>query len=252
MTSFLTLSILGGSVATVAAMLLGVRRGVANAGWVDRDRKRVTGGIAALLLAWFVVALVSARLGFYQGSASRVPTIQYGLFVPIAAGVVLFWRWELLRRVVEAVPLEWFAGIQMFRVEGAIFLLLVAAGRVPGVFAWPAGIGDVVVGLLAPIVATAYARRPETMTDRLRWWNLLGIADLAIAVTTGFLSSPSRMQLFAFDRPNVMITAFPLVVIPVFLVPIAVLLHLASLHKLRLAGGAVRRVEAGTGVGGLA
>jgi hypothetical protein len=36
-------------------------------------------------------------------------------------------------------------------------------------------------------------------------------------------------QLFAFDNPN---TAFPLVLIPVFLVPLAVLLHLASLAKL--------------------
>ena len=53
-----------------------------------------------------------------------------------------------------------------------------------------------------------------------------------MAVTTGFLSSPSPIQLFAFDNPNTLITAFPLVMIPVFLVPLAVLLHLASLAKL--------------------
>jgi hypothetical protein len=64
-------------------------------------------------------------------------------------------------------------------------------------------------------------------------WNIFGIADLVIAVTTGFLTSPSPLQRFAFDRPNELITAFPLVLIPVFLVPLAVLLHFASLAKLR-------------------
>jgi hypothetical protein len=46
------------------------------------------------------------------------------------------------------------------------------------------------------------------------------------------LSFPSPIQSFAFDNPNTLITAFPLVMIPVFLVPLAVLLHLASLAKL--------------------
>jgi hypothetical protein len=58
--------------------------------------------------------------------------------------------------------------------------------------------------------------------------------DLVVAVTTGFLSSPSPIQKFAFDNPNTLITAFPLVMIPVFLVPLAILLHLASLTELGL------------------
>lgn len=245
MTGFLTVAVLGGSVATVAAVLLGVHRALKSAGWADRDRRQATGSIAALLIVWFAAALVPSWLGFYHGSASRIPTIQYGLLLPIVAGVALFWRWGLLRRVVEAVPLKWFAGIQFFRVEGAIFLILLAAGRLPGVFAWPAGVGDIAVGLLAPVVAAAYARNPRAAAGRLRAWNLLGITDLVVAVTTGFLSSPSQFQLFAFDRPNLLISAFPLVMIPVFLVPLAMLLHLASLKKLREAEGRERRIAGG-------
>jgi len=41
------------------------------------------------------------------------------------------------------------------------------------------------------------------------------------------------VQLVALDSPNVLISAFPLVLIPVFLVPLSILLHLASLAKLR-------------------
>jgi hypothetical protein len=230
---FLSVSVMGGSGATLAAVLIGVHRALKRAGWSDRDRKRATGSVAALLIAWFAAALVLARLGFYQGTATRVPMIQFGLLIPVVVGVALFWRWRTLRSVIDALPQRWIAGIQFFRVEGAIFLILLAAGRLPGVFAWPAGVGDVLVGLLAPIVASAYTRKPDAMAGRLRAWNLLGIVDLVIAVTTGFLSSPSRFQVFAFDRPNVLITAFPLVMIPVFLVPLAMLLHLASLKKLQ-------------------
>jgi hypothetical protein len=237
--------VLGGSVATIAAVLTGVHRGLKAQGWPDRDRRTAVRSIAALLIFWFLAELVSARLGLFRGTTSGIPTIEYGMITPLVVGVVLFWRWRLFRRVVEAVPQSWMAGVQMFRVEGVIFLVLYAAGKLPGVFARPAGLGDVVVGLLAPIVGIAYARRPQAARDWLRAWNLLGLGDLIVAVTTGFLSSPSRLQMFAFDNPNKLIGAFPLVMIPVFLVPLAVLLHLASLKKLRQseAARAARRLD---------
>jgi hypothetical protein len=131
------------------------------------------------------------------------------------------------------VPQQWLIGVQLYRVLGAIFLILYGAGKLPGLFAWPAGLGDVLVGVLAPVVALAYAREPRKNADLVFAWNLLGLADLVVAVTTGFLTSPSAFQLFAFDLPNELIDQFPLVHIPIFAVPVAVLLHLASLTKLR-------------------
>ena len=55
-------------------------------------------------------------------------------------------------------PQSWVVGVQFYRVLGVIFLLLNAQGRLPSLFALPAGAGDIAVGLLAPIVALAYAR----------------------------------------------------------------------------------------------
>jgi hypothetical protein len=118
-------------------------------------------------------------------------------------------------------------------VLGLIFLVLYAGGRLPGAFAWPAGVGDVIVGLLAPIVGIAYVSGSRRSAGLLWAWNLFGIGDLVVAAVTGFLTSPSRLQILAFDRPNELISAFPLVMVPAFLVPLAVLLHLASLEKLR-------------------
>lgn len=216
------------SVAVVAAVMASLRL-------VPGSRGRAFRILPAALAGWFLLALVSAWLGFYQGTAARVPTIQYGLLIPILTGVTLFWRWPALRRIVEAVPQRWIVTIQVYRVLGLIFLVLYAAGRMPGDFAWPAGAGDVFVGLLAPLAGLAYARGWHGSAGWLRAWNFVGLADLAVAVTTGFLTSPSPVQMLALDRPNLLIGAFPLVMIPVFLVPLAVLLHLASLQKLRRA-----------------
>jgi hypothetical protein len=116
---------------------------------------------------------------------------------------------------------------------GVIFLILYAAGKLPGLFALPAGLGDVLVGVLAPVVAIAYRRGPRENADLVFGWNLFGLADFVVAVTAGFLTSPSPFQLFAFDLPNELVSRFPLVLIPVFVVPVSALLHLASLTKLR-------------------
>ncbi|HEY1758541.1 MAG TPA: hypothetical protein VGG72_24435 [Bryobacteraceae bacterium] len=231
--SYLPANIVIGTVTVAAAAVFGLYRALSRIELEVRDRRRAFWGGSSLFLVWFAAALASSWLGFYQGALTRIPTIEFGLLLPIAVGVALFWRWPLLRRIVDAAPQSWIVSIQAYRLEGLIFLVLYAGGWLPGVFAWPAGVGDVIVGLLAPVAGIASARASRMPAGWLWAWNLFGIADLSVAVTTGFLSSPSPAQLLALGHPNTLISAFPLVMIPVFLVPLAVLLHLASLHKLR-------------------
>ena len=216
----MTVSVLAVSVGALFTVLWGLRAVIHRAG-------------AFLLVGWFFVALLSSWLGFYQGAPGRIPTIEFGLLVPIIAGLLFYWRSPRARRIVSGASQGLLVGIQIYRIEGLIFLLLLAAGRMPRVFAFPAGVGDVAVGLLAPVVAWSFTRGLRGSKGVLLAWNLLGLADLAVALTTGFLSSPSPAQMLAFDQPNTLITAFPIVMIPVFLVPLAILLHLASLEKLR-------------------
>jgi hypothetical protein len=225
--------ILTGTVAAVATLLFGLWRALSRSDWAKSERTRAFWSVSILLAAWFIFALTTSLAGWYRPS-SGLPTIQYPILVPILAGVLLFRGWPLLRRMVTIVPNEWLVGLQLYRALGLIFLVLYAAGRLPALFAFPAGIGDVMVGLFAPFVAAAYARSANANTAvQVRRWNWLGIADLVVAVGTGFATSPSPFQLASFDRPNTLIAAFPLALIPVFMVPLSILLHLASLHKVR-------------------
>lgn len=230
--AYLTPFILTGMILVIATLLLGLRRVLSRFAWPEADRAKALWSVSTLLAVWFVVAAATSVAGFYRPS-SGPPTIQYGLLTPILLGVVLFLSWPLLRRIVASVPNTWLVGVQFYRVLGVIFVVLYAGRHLPGIFALPAGVGDTLVGILAPFAAVSFARAPKKSAWRVRLWNLLGIADLVIAVTLGFLTSPSPLQMFAFERPSGLIAMFPLSLIPVFAVPLSILLHLASLQKLR-------------------
>ncbi len=234
--SYLLPSILIGGVTVVSVALFGLHRALNRADFASSRSQLArfwTGSTLLVACRFFAALVLSPGRAFTRDRLPEFPPYPFGLLIPIAAGVVLFWRWPMLRRIMEAVPQGWIVSIQAYRAEGLIFLILYAGGRLPGAFALPAGIGDVIVGLLAPVVGVAYMSGVRGSSGWLRAWNLLGIADLVVAVTTGFLTSPSPVQLLALDRPNELISSFPLVLIPVFLVPLSVLLHLASLNNLR-------------------
>lgn len=231
--TFLPYFVLISGAGIVAALLYGLRLALSRAGWSSDDQRRVVGISALVLIGWLGVALALGVSGVYRGGFDEIPTIQFGILAPILIGSILIVQSSTMARVIETVPQQWLIGVQLYRALGIIFLILYGAGKMPGLFAWPAGIGDVLVGALAPVVAIAYARGPEKNGDLARVWNLLGLTDLGVAVATGMVTAPSPIQQFAFDLPNELVGAFPLILIPTYLVPLSVLLHLASLTKLR-------------------
>lgn len=117
-------------------------------------------------------------------------------------------------------------------VGGGIFLVLWADGRLPWQFALPAGIGDVATGCFAIVVAALLAQKAPGAHTAAYAWCLFGIADLVVAVTMGAMTSPGRAHLFAFDAPNLLISSYPLVMVPTFAVPLALMLHGLVLWRL--------------------
>ena len=228
--TYLPYYVLIGAIGIISTILFGLRNALAQAAWPKHDRAAAFRISTIILISWFLLALALGLAGAYKAAPDRIPTIQYGIFIPFLIGAWLIWRSPAVGRLIDAVPQPWIVGVQLYRALGVIFLILYVTDRMPGLFAWPAGVGDVIVGLLAPVVALAYARDARRNAGRVTTWNVLGILDLVVAITTGFITSPS--PLFSYEPPNELIAIFPLVLIPVYLVPLSLLLHLASLAKL--------------------
>jgi len=122
-------------------------------------------------------------------------------------------------------------GLQLIRPIGMVFVLEHAQGNLPAVFAYPAGLGDLLTGLLAAYVIVRFWG-----TSIPPFWVILiavvGLLDFASAFFFGFTSSNTPVQVFSFDNPN-RVTEYPLGLIPLFLVPYAVIAHILSLTQLR-------------------
>jgi hypothetical protein len=231
--AYLPYFVFAGTAATIVAILYGLHRSLVQANWPPADRARTFRISAAILLGWLAVSVTLAALGVYDVNSTQVPTIQYGILLPIVVGALLIWRSETAKRIIAAMPQSWIVGVQLYRALGVIFLILYAAGKLPSLFAWPAGTGDIVIGLLAPIVGLAYTRAPRNTASLVAAWNVFGILDLIVAVGTGFATAPSLIQPIEVQPTSELMTMLPLVLVPVYLVPLSIVLHLASLAKLR-------------------
>src|SRR6476660_172616 len=192
--AYLPYLLFAGTAAAIVAILYGLHRSLVQAKWPPSDRARTFRTSAVILLGWLAVSVALGALGVYHAESTEIPTIQYSILLPIVIGALLIWRSETAKSVIAAVPQPWLVGVQLYRALGVIFLILYVAGKLPSLFAWPAGVGDIAIGLLAPVVGLAYARAPHDTAGLVRTWNVLGILDLVVAVTTGFITSPSLIQ----------------------------------------------------------
>ena len=184
--------------------------------------------VAAVTLGWgaFMVWFCLARVVERSGPLGN-------LYVPLlwAAPSLLVW---LARDWLLAVPLSqrWLIGLQLWRVIGALFLVEMARGQLPAVFALPAGIGDIAVALLAAVVLWRGRGKSVLPAGAVIAVLALGIADFISAFFFGFFSSAGPQQLFFPEVPNRALL-FPTGLIPLFLVPYAIAFHTLSWLTLR-------------------
>jgi hypothetical protein len=196
--------------------------------------KRVKTIVGAVLLLWLVLAFIlGANDAFVRGPGALPLSILAGFLTPILVFLVAFWTVGVFRDFVMSIDLPVMAGIQAWRFGGLGFIALYAYGVLPGLFAWPAGLGDMAIGVTAPLIILALRRQPAFAAGRLfRVWNLLGILDLVVAVGLGAMSSVLGIGISA-EITTFPMGESPLVLVPTFLVPLFVMLHLASLLQAR-------------------
>jgi hypothetical protein len=196
---------------------------------------RPTRGVRSLTVAtvavWFLLALGGSLLGVFDSEPR--PPIPLGLaaVIPVALFVFCHLTSARFRQVVSSLDLRILALAQTWRVGGVVFLLLYLQGAMPGVFALPAGWGDVAVGITAPLVAW-YWKRPFPRKTFVAW-NVLGGLDLVTAVSLGVLASATPVGVLAGEVSTRLMGQFPLSLIPTFFVPLLLIFHLISLIRVR-------------------
>jgi hypothetical protein len=185
---------------------------------------------------WLAIIWSAAINGVFRFRPGNIlPLLPLAIFLPVIAGAPILLRSKRIGEVLDAMPASWLVGLQVYRVFGSIFLVGWARGLIPGIFALPAGIGDVITGLLALPVAYNLATRNGNAARAAIAWNIFGLVDFTIALGIGLAIAPGPLQLIVPSIPNAVAGLYPTVLIPAFAVPSSILLHILSLRQLRRA-----------------
>lgn len=201
-------------------------------------------GITLVLTVWFLLVVSLGGAGAFSAAPGSPPV---ALAIAVAAPLLLFFASlrlaQSFRDFVLALDLRLIAGVQAWRWAGFGFLALYAHDVLPGMFALPAGLGDMAIGITAPWVMLALVRQPAfAASATFRRWNVLGIIDLVVAVTLGTVSAT-----LTTGAPGEISTApmatLPLLLIPAFLVPLFLMLHATALMQSRQAARSKAAVE---------
>jgi len=183
---------------------------------------------AGLIAAWFVFAVSASALHLFKTDPS-LPPIALGLAVlaPVAAFLFWFATSAGFRQFALSLNPRTLTFVQSWRIAGFTFLVLYAAGILPGVFALPAGWGDIAIGATAPFAAMKLANFSHRRG--FIFWQILGMLDLVMAVTLGTtarLISPHGVA-------TGVMTVLPMSLIPTFAVPLLMMLHVICIAQAR-------------------
>jgi len=186
------------------------------------SKKGMQIGVAFLLWGslMFWVSLIDAPRTFAPLGALIIPLSW------VLPSLILYWNrnWFLSEKLSQ----DWLIGYQVFRVIGGVFLIEMIMENIPGIFAYPAGLGDMLVGFVAIGVLLAYRKSEHIPKAGIFLVIGLGIPDLLSAFFFGFTSAEGPVQLF-FPAVTNNIRLFPTGMIPLFLVPCAIFFHTLSL-----------------------
>jgi hypothetical protein len=231
--SYVWALVLIGVIGIPAITCLMLYRGAITAGLGRRTATMVTVVAATGLGGWLLASGLLARAGVYhQASGQAAPwfgvAVAGTLLVLLAAT-----RIRVVARILAApgTPAR-LALPHTLRVVGVTFLLVMAQGHLPAVFALPAGLGDIAAGLAAPSVAIRLAQGGRI---RAVWFNLFGILDLVVALTIGFLAGLGPWRPLEVTPSTEPLSLLPLALVPTVAVPLSLALHLVSLRRLHAA-----------------
>jgi hypothetical protein len=227
--TYVTVSVIGVSFFAVVAVAVVLRRLAMARGSSPAIGVRVGLGLGL----WMVTTAILAAGGVYQETAYLViPGVAIALIIGVVAlGLAVAASPPL--RAILADPssqgeLLW---LQVWRLEGLAFLVLMGLGQLPALFSVPAGIGDLAIGLTVPWMATNFHRRKLALA-----WNAFGLLDLTVAIFLGAAATPGAVQLFHPNPTTEIMTMFPMALIPTYLVPLSLGLHFVAGRNLLRSG----------------
>jgi hypothetical protein len=208
---------------------------------MEEERRPLAAGPRTVIMVvwplWLAAVLLLGAAGVFVRPTQDPPIpVLLGAVLPLTGFLIALVAWPDFRLAMLSIDPRVLTSMQAWRAAGLVFIALYAEGILPGRFAWPAGLGDMAVGLTAPWILAALLRNPNFVGSRtFVLWNLFGVLDLISAVTLGAISS-GFVGPVAGHATTAPMARLPLVLVPAFFVPLLMMIHVVSLLQARQSG----------------
>ncbi|RZJ24869.1 MAG: hypothetical protein EOO48_14110 [Flavobacterium sp.] len=193
---------------------------------VDTYRKK----FRHFLLVWLALTGILGIRHFFEDFQTMPPRVPLFIFIfSLSLAALAYWmhKQNALARV-QQFHLILFQG---FRIPVEILLgMLAQASLLPIEMSFHGRNFDMLIGITALPLAYWVRKKGEKATKNiLLAWNILGLLMVSNVVIHGMLSAPYPFQAMKLSMDNFIIGYFPVVWLPVFLVPTAYFFHIISL-----------------------
>ena len=218
-----------GVIAMLAATCVVLYGGAVRAGLGRGRAALLAGGAATVLGGWCAASAVIADHGWYHTRLGHgVPWLPVAV-VGFLGLLLALRRIPVVARALAAPgmarSLEWPHSFRML--DGGAFLIIMALGYLPPLFALPAGIGDIIAGLAAPLAARRLAQGGGRRAAL--WFNAFGLTDLVVALALGAVTAYQLVHVTPSGAP---ISELPLALVPTVGVPLLLAVHITSVSAL--------------------
>jgi hypothetical protein len=199
----------------------------------NHNHRPVKIAVFTVIVIWFLFALTMGILGQFVSGAQKPPLdLGLALALPVIFFVAGYLRRRSLWAFAQTLNLKLIVLLHVWRLVAIAFLVNYAQGRLPGGFALPAGIGDIITALAAIPLVLAMSNPAPGIRKRFIAWNIFGLVDLMVAAGSGILHSASSFGILTGNGANTLLMSqFPLSMVPTFFVPLFILLHLLALSR---------------------
>jgi len=186
------------------------------------------------LIIWLVIQAVLTLKNYYNTDTNYLPPkiMLFGILPTILAIISLFGT-QKGREFIDSLSLKNLTYLNVVRIPVEIVLFWLFLNKtIPELMTFEGRNFDIIAGITAPFIAYFGLAKNKLNRQIILIWNFICLGLLIIIVVNGLFSTPSQIQKFAFEQPNIAILNFPFSWLPTFIVPIVLFGHLTSIRQL--------------------
>lgn len=181
-------------------------------------------GWSQLIILWLLAVVLLGASGLLANGDGLLRLLMPALILLPVVAFLLAWSTSAgFREIVLDIDTGTLVILHSWRMVGTGFLFLYAHGVLPGLFAWLAGIGDMLTALGAVLIGTILLKGNTVSRRTLLGWNTFGLLDFMIAVVVG--TAMRSVYLGGTVNTDAM-ALLPLSLVPTVVVPLYVVSHL--------------------------